>query len=95
MVSLPFLGECVLDAHQVGHSRLSWNVSDISLPELICSLWMEEIPGLCSPSVFRGGKAQIAVLKNLPDGLPVHLRSMIPKYCPHSVHSEKDKLEFG
>ena len=84
MVPLPFLCETVLDAHQIGHSRLSWNVSDVSLPELICSLWTEEIPGLCSPSVFWGGKVQIVIFQGLPDSLSIDMDAGIPQFCPYS-----------
>jgi hypothetical protein len=44
MISLPFLRETVLDAHQIGPSRLSWNASDVGFPELILAMRMEEIP---------------------------------------------------
>ena len=84
MVSLPFPGECVLYAHQIGHSRLSWNVGDVSLPELIRSMRMEEIPDLCSTPVLRCRKVLKDKNLNLPDGLLIHRCSLIPEYYPHS-----------
>ena len=84
MVSLPFLGEAILYAHQICHSRLSWNVSDVSLPELIGFSWMEEIPGICSTPVLRCRKVQFVIRKNLSTGLLINLRSMVSQCCPHS-----------
>ena len=80
----PFLGEAILDALQICHSWLSWSVSDVSLPELIGFSWTEEIPGICSTPVLRCRKVQFVILKNIPDGLPVHACTLIHKYCPHS-----------
>ena len=66
VISLPFLCEYVLYAHQTGHSGLNGNVGDIGLPELVRLSWTEDIPGFCSTPVLRCRKAQIVILQYLP-----------------------------
>jgi hypothetical protein len=64
-ISLPFLGETVLDAHQIGHSGLSWNVSDVSFPDLIRTMRIEEIPLLFLPLCLDARRFRLLHLRTI------------------------------